>query len=61
MKGYKGDYGLERYRMFETFNLGSQVAVEELVRFTQGAARSTRCSPRRSSRRKGATSKTSPR
>jgi len=35
MKGYKGDYGLERYRMFETYNLGSQVAVEELVRFTQ--------------------------
>jgi beta-lysine 5,6-aminomutase beta subunit len=35
MKGYKGNYGLERYRMFETFNLGSQVAVEELVRFTQ--------------------------
>lgn len=35
MKGYKGDYGLERYRMFETFNLGSQVAVDELVRFTQ--------------------------
>lgn len=35
MKGYKGDYGLERYRTFETFNLGSQVAVEELVRFTQ--------------------------
>ncbi len=35
MKGYKGNYGLERYRMFETFNLGSQVAVEDLVRFTQ--------------------------
>ncbi|MGB6517938.1 MAG: cobalamin-dependent protein, partial [Candidatus Cybelea sp.] len=35
MKGYKGDYGLERYHTFETFNLGSQVAVEELVRFTQ--------------------------
>ena len=35
MKGYKGDYGLERYRMFETFNLGSQVAVEELVRIAQ--------------------------
>jgi beta-lysine 5,6-aminomutase beta subunit len=35
MKGYKGNYGLERYRMFETFNLGSQVAVEELARFTQ--------------------------
>jgi beta-lysine 5,6-aminomutase beta subunit len=35
MKGYKGDYGLERYREFETFNLGSQVAVEELVAFTR--------------------------
>ncbi|MGC1381481.1 MAG: OAM dimerization domain-containing protein [Candidatus Baltobacteraceae bacterium] len=35
MKGYKGDYGLERYRMFETFNLGSQVAVEDLVRFAK--------------------------
>src|SRR5580698_8459476 len=35
MKGYKGDYGLERYREFETYNLGSQVAVEELVRFTR--------------------------
>lgn len=35
MKGYKGDYGLERYHMFEAFNLGSQVAIEELVRFTQ--------------------------
>jgi beta-lysine 5,6-aminomutase beta subunit len=35
MKGYKGDYGLERYRMFETFNLGSQVATEALVRFTK--------------------------
>jgi beta-lysine 5,6-aminomutase beta subunit len=34
MKGYRGDYGLERYRMFETFNLGSQIAVEELVRYT---------------------------
>lgn len=34
MKGYGGDYGLERYKEFETFNLGSQVAVEELVRFT---------------------------
>jgi beta-lysine 5,6-aminomutase beta subunit len=35
MKGYKGNYGLERYHSFETFNLGSQVAIEELVRFTQ--------------------------
>ena len=35
MKGYKGDYGLERYREFETFNLGSQVAVEELVAFAK--------------------------
>jgi beta-lysine 5,6-aminomutase beta subunit len=36
MKGYKGDYGLERYRELEVFNLGSQVAVEELVRFAKG-------------------------
>lgn len=35
MKGYKGDYGLERYQEFETFNLGSQVSVEELVRFAK--------------------------
>jgi beta-lysine 5,6-aminomutase beta subunit len=35
MKGYKGDYGLERYHMFETFNLGSQVSVEEFVRFAK--------------------------
>ncbi len=33
MKGYRGDYGLERYKEFETFNLGSQVAVERLVEF----------------------------
>ncbi|MBV9737300.1 MAG: cobalamin-dependent protein [Candidatus Eremiobacteraeota bacterium] len=32
MKGYKGDYGLERYHGFETYNLGSQVSIEELVR-----------------------------
>ena len=38
MKGYKGDYGLERYREFETFNLGSQVSVDELVRFTKANA-----------------------
>ncbi|MBV8066394.1 MAG: cobalamin-dependent protein [Candidatus Eremiobacteraeota bacterium] len=35
MKGYKGDYGLERYHMFETLNLGSQIAVEELVRIAK--------------------------
>jgi len=35
MKGYQGDYGLERYKMFETFNLGSQVSVEDLVKFTK--------------------------
>jgi beta-lysine 5,6-aminomutase beta subunit len=35
MKGYKGDYGLERYREFEVFNLGAQIAVEELVRFAK--------------------------
>ncbi len=33
MKGYKGDYGLERYRGFEVYNLGSQIAVEDVVRF----------------------------
>ncbi len=38
MKGYKGDYGLERYREFEVFNLGSQIAVEELVRFAKDRA-----------------------
>jgi beta-lysine 5,6-aminomutase beta subunit len=35
MKGYKGDYGLERYKEFETFNLGSQVSVEELADFAK--------------------------
>ena len=32
MKGYKGDYGLERYAMFDVLNLGAQVDVERLVR-----------------------------
>jgi beta-lysine 5,6-aminomutase beta subunit len=35
MKGYRGDYGLERYKEFVTFNLGSQVAIEELARFAR--------------------------
>lgn len=35
MKGYKGDYGLERYHSFETYNLGSQVAPEDLVRYAK--------------------------
>jgi beta-lysine 5,6-aminomutase beta subunit len=35
MKGYKGDYGLERYKMFEVYNLGSQVSVEEFTRFAK--------------------------
>ena len=38
MKGYKGDYGLERYHGFEVFNLGSQIAVEDLVRFAKERA-----------------------
>ncbi len=38
MKGYKGDYGLERYKEFETYNLGSQVSVEELARFAKDEA-----------------------
>src|SRR6516165_7950092 len=32
MKGYSGDYGLERYPWFEAYNLGSQVPNEELLR-----------------------------
>ncbi len=35
MKGYKGDYGLERYHEFEIFNLGSQVSVEQLTSFAK--------------------------
>jgi beta-lysine 5,6-aminomutase beta subunit len=31
MKGYAGHYGLERYEMFETYNLGSQVPNEEFI------------------------------
>ena len=38
MKGYKGDYGLERYKAFETYNLGSQVSVEALVAFARANA-----------------------
>ncbi|MCD5416588.1 cobalamin-dependent protein [Candidatus Bipolaricaulota bacterium] len=31
MKGYSGEYGLERYPQFEVYNLGSQVVNEDLV------------------------------
>ncbi len=31
MKGYAGEYGLERYPGFETWNLGSQVQNEDLI------------------------------
>ncbi|ACR79666.1 MULTISPECIES: OAM dimerization domain-containing protein [Kosmotoga] len=31
MKGFAGHYGLERYQMFETYNMGSQVPNEEFV------------------------------
>lgn len=31
MKGYAGHFGLERYGMIEAYNLGSQVANEELI------------------------------
>src|SRR2546423_9082662 len=31
MKGFAGDYGLERYPMFRAINLGSQVEPERLV------------------------------
>jgi len=32
MKGYAGHYGLERYRMFDTLNMGSQVSNEDFIR-----------------------------
>ena len=32
MKGYAGHYGLERYEMIKTYNLGSQVSNEEFVK-----------------------------
>ncbi len=32
MKGFSGDYGLERYEMIDAHNLGTQVPPEELVR-----------------------------
>lgn len=32
MKGYNQDYGLERYPQIDTFNMGSQVPCEELVK-----------------------------
>src|SRR6516164_4073236 len=32
MKGFSGDYGLERYPWFEAYNLGSQVPNTELIR-----------------------------
>jgi len=35
MKGYAGDYGLERYPWFEVYNLGSQVPNEELIRMAR--------------------------
>jgi beta-lysine 5,6-aminomutase beta subunit len=38
MKGYRGDYGLERYKMFEVHNLGSQVGPEDFVRFVREKA-----------------------
>ena len=31
MKGYAGRFGLERYSMIDAYNLGSQVANEELI------------------------------
>ena len=31
MKGYQGEYGLERYPWFETYNLGSQIPNEALL------------------------------
>jgi len=35
MKGYAGDYGLERYQWFEAKNLGAQVLNEDLLKVAQ--------------------------
>jgi beta-lysine 5,6-aminomutase beta subunit len=35
MKGFAGDYGLERYPMFEALNLGSQVPNERLLQIAK--------------------------
>jgi len=35
MKGYKGDYGLERYPMIEAYNLGAQVLNEEILDYAE--------------------------
>src|SRR5579863_2382233 len=35
MKGFAGDYGLERYPWFEAYNLGSQVPNEQLLRIAK--------------------------
>jgi beta-lysine 5,6-aminomutase beta subunit len=35
MKGFAGDYGLERYPWFAAFNLGSQVPNEQLLRIAK--------------------------
>ncbi len=32
MKGYHGDSGLERYKMFKVYNMGSQISPSELVK-----------------------------
>ncbi len=32
MKGFAGHYGLERYKNFKTYNMGSQVTNEELIK-----------------------------
>jgi len=31
MKGFAGDYGLERYRWFEVYNLGAQISNEKFI------------------------------
>ena len=58
MKGYKGDYGLERYRAFETYNLGRKCR-SRISCASSRSARSTSCWSRKSSPRKAATCATS--
>jgi beta-lysine 5,6-aminomutase beta subunit len=61
MKGYKGDYGLERYKEFEDVQPGQPDLGRALDRVRARRGRSTRCSPRKSSRKRAATLRTSPR
>jgi len=56
MKGFAGNYGLERHPQMDVLNMGSQVPCEQLL---SSNATPTRSSSRRSSPRRTSTSTTS--